>query len=247
MFKLAQLLAPFCLVLIASCTPSRPSADSPPSKPSPSSVAQTSVRSPVQLELERKLSELDQIRKTTDFKYYGMGGGGPYANWDSKLDKSFSLFSLSLQEKAAVEEIKAMAREYARTGGEDSDLTRFTRDKVERAAGLKAQSVPAARSGLGAVTSSSRDVIVGRWRDKRPPDDGHSSIEIFTGPQGLRMVSTYRDGSKITDPLKETPDPRGRKLEDRPDNSFGEYYILTSGGDLQYWSGNRMYYTAERY
>jgi hypothetical protein len=244
---LASVLLATIVVLLSRPKPEQKT-DNAPANPSKATPSSAPARTSVQLELERKLLELDRLRKTDEFKYYGLGLGGPYGQWDVMLDKSFSSFDLTIQERVAVEEIKAMSREYVRTSGEDSDLTRFMRNKVEQVAGLKAKQAPAAPSAKGELASSSpKEVVVGRWRDRRPPDEFHSVVEISKSSQGLRMVTSYRDGGKITEMLKESPDSRGRKLEDRPDNDLGEYFILTSGGDLQYWSGNRMYYTAERY
>jgi hypothetical protein len=127
------LLLAACLLLVACTAPAPPAPPPAAVQPKPAAPART----PAQLEIERKLAELDQIRKAPEFKYYGEGQGGPYSNWEQEIDGSFQSFNLSVKERLGVEELKALFREYVSTKGSESEATAFFRRTVSEAAGIK--------------------------------------------------------------------------------------------------------------
>jgi hypothetical protein len=104
-------------------------AETPP--PAPVSTGPT----PAQLVLREKLAELEKIRKTQEFQYYGISAGGPYGDWDTNLDKAMAPYSLTFKEKLGAEELKALLREYVSSRGQDTKASEFFRQTVSEAAG----------------------------------------------------------------------------------------------------------------
>ncbi len=134
MLNSAKLLAPVCLIVIAGCAPTAPPSALPPSTPPPPTPAAPEP-TPAQLVLKEKLAELQQIRKTPEFKTYGIGAGGPYSDWESKLDRALAPYNLSFKEKLGAEELKALMREYVSSGGEDTKASEFFKKTVREASG----------------------------------------------------------------------------------------------------------------
>jgi len=90
--------------------------------------------------------------------------------------------------------------------------------------------------------SSSEKKVIGTWLDDRPLIG--SKVTVYYSKDGrLVFENTYTDGSSTTE-IVESKDPRGKKLEDARGNSFGEYYIINSSNQLEFWGKNGNYYTA---
>lgn len=95
----------------------------------------------------------------------------------------------------------------------------------------------------GTPGKSDRD-IVGVWLEDRTSVENR--IEIYRKNQTLYIERTYADRSSGIDKLTEETAPNGVRLFDRPNNEYGEYYLLTNDGNLQYWNKTRNYYTAKK-
>jgi hypothetical protein len=76
---------------------------------------------PGQKFLTAKLAELDQIRKTQEFREYKFAVAGPYDNWPKKVDKEAErIGDLTTWEKAqGLGSLNALAYLYASTEGFD--------------------------------------------------------------------------------------------------------------------------------
>lgn len=120
----------FLLILpVIGCT-------SPPEQTeAPAPATKEAEPTPAQLVLREKLAELEQIRKTPEFRNYGTGIGGPYGSWEADLDKALAPYTLSFNERLGADELKALMREYISSKGTDTKASEFFRQTVSEAAG----------------------------------------------------------------------------------------------------------------
>lgn len=58
------------------------------------------------------------------------------------------------------------------------------------------------------------------------------------------LQSAYGDGTSSDEIYFLTETDRGTRIEE--DNDFGEYYLINSEGELEFWSDNGNYYTAKK-
>ena len=81
---------------------------------------------------------------------------------------------------------------------------------------------------------------IGIWIDERI--GGKLTIFEKNGISYLR--SEYSDGSSGEQELVSEEASGGRKYA-TPDNGFGEYFVLSEDGRLEFWGGSGNYYTAD--
>ena len=95
---------------------------------------------PGQKFLKAKLAELDQLRKTQDFREYKFAIAGPYNNWPKKVDEEAeSTGNLTMWEKVqGLGSLNALAYLYMQTEGfddvgKDTDLEQIkrAREKIQ--------------------------------------------------------------------------------------------------------------------
>jgi hypothetical protein len=103
---------------------------------------------------------------------------------------------------------------------------------AQAAQSVEAPRAPAAQGGT-----------VGRWRDARPYVGGE--IVLIRDDGKFRVERKFGDGSSLTQEVGERPGSGGRRFNVRG-GSYGEYYLLTSGGDLQIWDSEGLITTARK-
>ena len=81
--------------------------------------------------LKTKLSELDTIRQTAEFKKFGFGIGGPYAGWVEDLKSEGENMELRMWEMQGVSFLALLATTYASNNGREDASTKQARDYVQ--------------------------------------------------------------------------------------------------------------------
>jgi len=97
---------------------------------------------------------------------------------------------------------------------------------------------------LFSSNAQSEEIIIGTWIENRPPVSGE--IVIFETDEGTFLRSTYMDGSSSTVEQDVSSVRGGTKYETKGGNSFGEYFIINSDDELEYWSEADKFYTAKK-
>ena len=119
---------------------------------------------------------------------------------------------------------------------------RYDPDREVRIMGLSIDAENAIRSSK----NNEDKKIIGSWLEDRA---GSGAKHILYDDKGkLLLYSKYHGSNKplITIIKKLEKTKRGRKLVEAEENGFGEYFLISSSGDLEFWSkesGN--YYTAK--
>lgn len=94
------------------------------------------------------------------------------------------------------------------------------------------------------AAASSPDDMLGTWKDDRPYVGAR--MELYQTDSALMLKSTYSDGSSNNVEMKSSEGKGGLRIEDKEGNDFGEYFVLNSAGDLEFWSSDGNYYTAKQ-
>ena len=104
-----------------------------PARPKPAALAPAQM-TPGQKFLKAKLAELDQIRKTQEFRDYKFAVGGPYDNWPKKVDEEAERQgSLTTWEKVqGLGSLNALAYLYLSTDGFDDVGRQSDLDQIKR-------------------------------------------------------------------------------------------------------------------
>lgn len=107
-------------------------ADQAVSTVSPSSMQASEVRkSDAQKLLAELLGELDEIRKTDEFKFYGLSKAGPYSGWISAARARADVIEMHMIESTAFGYIVNMARSFAIAKGVETASIRQLRQEVQ--------------------------------------------------------------------------------------------------------------------
>lgn len=85
--------------------------------------------------------------------------------------------------------------------------------------------------------------IIGSWIDDRP-GAGSKIVVYYDNGERVYLKNLYPDGGSWAQEKKISATPQGKRLDDLKGNSFGEYYVINSSGELEFWSRNGNYYTA---
>ena len=80
--------------------------------------------------------------------------------------------------------------------------------------------------------------VVGIWFDERPYVG--AKITIYKKESKLFIDTVYKDGSGSTEQLKESNVGQSRRLEKLEKSSFGEYWMLTNGGELEIYDNDGL-------
>ena len=89
--------------------------------------------------------------------------------------------------------------------------------------------------------------IIGRWLDDRPLVANR--ITIFRQNSTLLMEQTFIDGTEthsIKKEVIEKSSTRGRRFEDKQENSYGEFYLINRQGHLGLWDQDGLISTARK-
>jgi len=86
--------------------------------------------------------------------------------------------------------------------------------------------------------------VIGSWLDDRPGIGAR--MILFYKDKALYLENTYSDGSSRAKEMVEHSDPRGRRLDAKGGNAFGEYFLLNAINELEFWDRTGNYYTAKR-
>ncbi len=92
--------------------------------------------------------------------------------------------------------------------------------------------------------SSNRDVI-GSWLSTRPGMG--AKITLYYEGEKLLLESAYSDGSTDINEMMKKNTSGGLRIEGAGGNNYGEYFIVNSSNDLEFWVENDNYYTAKKY
>jgi len=76
------------------------------------------------------LKELDSFKSSSSFKTHGFGQGGRHYSWLSKVQEAKSTKGIGIKTKISLGELEALGQEYQRTGGQETDSTRWFRKRV---------------------------------------------------------------------------------------------------------------------
>lgn len=83
---------------------------------------------------------------------------------------------------------------------------------------------------------------IGSWRIER----GFNYIAVAYQKNGEIFIDDIFPGDGVNTSRYETSQAEGGGLRlQKPDDTFGEYFVITQKGNLQFWSDNGNYYTAE--
>lgn len=83
--------------------------------------------------------------------------------------------------------------------------------------------------------------VIGSWMVNRGME---YRMTAYNKDGQTYLQSAYGDGTSTDDLYVLTESDKGTKLEEE-DNGFGEYFIINSEGELEFWSDNGNYYTAK--
>ena len=86
--------------------------------------------------------------------------------------------------------------------------------------------------------------IIGSWLADRPYIGGKMTLFYTNGK--LFLESAYSDGSLEVKEMAESRDNGGKRIYDKGDNIFGEYFIINESNELEFWSKNDHYFTAKK-
>ena len=86
--------------------------------------------------------------------------------------------------------------------------------------------------------------IIGSWLDDRPGVG--AKMTLFYTNEKLFLESTYSDGSSGAKEMTESSENRGRRIDDKDGNDFGEYFLINPNNELEFWAKDDKYYTAAR-
>lgn len=94
------------------------------------------------------------------------------------------------------------------------------------------------------VKSDASKNTIGVWLDDRSYIG--AKMKIFNDNGKVMLESSYSDGSSGVKEMVSKKMSRGLRIEDKLGNDFGEYFLITSKGELEFWSKNGNYYTAKQ-
>ena len=85
--------------------------------------------------------------------------------------------------------------------------------------------------------------IIGSWLDDRPGVG--AKLTLFYTNEKLFLESTYSDGSSGVKEKTERSDNRGRRIDDKGGNDFGDYLLINPNNELEFWDERGYFYTAK--
>jgi hypothetical protein len=88
-------------------------------------------------------------------------------------------------------------------------------------------------------------VFLGSWLEDRPMIG--RKISIFDAGDFLILEDSYPDGVSVSKKMKSRNEQGGLRVEDADGNDFGEFFLINSKGNLEFWSKNGNYYTAKKF
>lgn len=152
-----------------------------------------------------------------------------------------------LELKALAKEIKSSSKSYGRTfifysiKGENSPTAWAT---THYNPGLKVVILNGAKAEVQQMKAAPSDIegeVIGSWLS----NNGYTcTMTAYKANGKVFIKSAFGDGSTSKEEYALIVEGDKRKLE-RP-NDFGEYYMIAPNGDLEFWSKNGNYYTANK-
>ena len=100
---------------------------------------------------------------------------------------------------------------------------------------------------LLAAQDPSKDLgkFLGSWLEDRPMIG--RKISIFDAGEFMILEDSYPDGGSVSKKMKSRNEQGGLRVEDADGNDFGEFFLINSKGNLEFWSKNGSYYTAKKF
>ena len=78
----------------------------------------------------RLLKELDSFKDSSSFRSYGFGRGGPHYGWLNKVRQAKKAKDIDVKTKISLGELETLGQEYQRSGGQETENTRWFRKRV---------------------------------------------------------------------------------------------------------------------
>ena len=72
-------------------------------------------------------------------------------------------------------------------------------------------------------------------------------MTLYRLNEKLMLRSVYSDGSSGKREMVSKEQGKDLLLEEKLGNDFGEYFVVNSSGNLEFWSENGNYYTASKF
>lgn len=85
--------------------------------------------------------------------------------------------------------------------------------------------------------------VLGKWLANNGIE---TKMVAYTTKGKTYMKTQYSDGVSEVNVCKVSAVAKGEKLQDESGADHGEYYIINKKGDLEFWSENGNYYTADK-
>ena len=90
---------------------------------------------------------------------------------------------------------------------------------------------------------SAEGSVLGKWLANNGIE---TKMIAYTKKGKTYMKTQYGDGASDVEECKMSVAHNGKKLQDESGTDHGEYYIINKNGDLEFWSENGNYYTADK-
>lgn len=94
------------------------------------------------------------------------------------------------------------------------------------------------------VALNNTQTLIGNYFHDR--GDLSCRISIFNEKGKIFKRDTYNDGSQGTQELKESRSNRGLRLDELKKNDFGEFYVINSNGNLEFWDAQGLIETLKK-
>ncbi len=94
------------------------------------------------------------------------------------------------------------------------------------------------------IALNNNQELIGNYFNDR--GDLSCRISIFKEKGKIFKQDTYNDGSQGTQELKESRSDRGLRLDEIERNDFGEYYVINSDGNLEFWDAQGLIKTLKK-
>lgn len=112
-------------------------------------------------------------------------------------------------------------------------FNRKTCKEIIKTSELKQEKIQVVKSG-----------VIGKWLEKSPYIG--SNITILGKDGKLFMENKYKDGSVGKKEIVEMNSSKGKRFQDKKENSAGEFYLIDKQGNLQLWDDEGIIWTARK-
>ena len=140
----------------------------------------------------------------------------------------------------AIINLKSLARKYATRGCVEDKYMAKTRIELETEFKVT--------SSIGASIEQAKlnntQVLIGKYFHDR--GDLSCQILIFKENGKIFKKETYNDGSQGTKEFKGSRSKRGLRLDEFEKNDYGEFYVISSDGNLESWDAQGLIETLKK-